>query len=160
MSRVSAFHRNFTLKGSLHLPNPRAANPDVVIPGYWMKVELTDQCSYSLQYIGHGEISADAHAVSNTKWDKEPTAIRLLFSQPSIWSKYRMIFTPGLWIVMEDIIWDADIGLLLIFKGQYCELKAMIWIVRRVGQNLRHTVHQTLQFSLRLVTQHFATEAW
>lgn len=80
MSHVSAFHRNFTLKGSLHLPNPGAANPDVVIPRYRMKVELTDQCSYGLQYIGHGKISADAHAVSNTKWDKEPTAVRLLFS--------------------------------------------------------------------------------
>lgn len=117
MRRVSAFHRNFTLKGSLHLPNPRAANPDVVILRYRMKVELTDQCSDGLQYIGHGEISTDAHAVSNTEWDKEPTPVRLILSQPSIRLEYRMVFTPDRWIVMEDVIRDTDIGLSLIFKG-------------------------------------------
>lgn len=118
MSHASAFHGNFTSKGSLHLPNPRAADPDMVIPRDGMKLELTDQGSKRLQYIGHGEISTDAHAVSNTKWDEEPTPVGLVFCQPSIWSKYRMIFTPDLWIVMEDIIRNADIGLFLVFKGQ------------------------------------------
>lgn len=76
----------------------------MVILRYWVKVELTGQCSDGLQYIGHGEISTDAHAVSNTEWDEEPTPVRLILSQPSIRLEYRVVFTPDLWIVVEDII--------------------------------------------------------
>lgn len=76
----------------------------MITPRDRMKLELTDQCSDGLQYIGHGEISTDAHAVSNTEWDEELTPVQLIFSQPSIRFKYRMIFTPDLWIVMKHIV--------------------------------------------------------
>lgn len=159
MSHTSAFHRDFTLKRSLHLPNPRAADPDVVILRDRMKFELADQGSNCLQYICHGEISTNTHAVSNTEWNKAPAAVGLVLFQPSIRSKYRMILAPDLRIMMENVVSDADISLFLRFKDQYCGLNNNI-DSEKDCQNLHHTVRQSLQFSLRWVTQHFAIGAW
>lgn len=76
-----------------------------------MELELTDQGSNSLKNIGHRKVPTNTHAVSNTEWDQEATATRLIFAQPSVRSKYRMVEAPDIRIMMKNVIRNADTGL-------------------------------------------------
>lgn len=105
--------RHSALKQPLHFPNPRTAHADLAVTRHRkrLELELADDGAEGLQDIRHGQVTANTHAVPNTKGNEEVTPAGFIRVEPPVRSKDVVVLAPNLGVVMKDVIRDADVGL-------------------------------------------------